>query len=124
MSMPTSDRIARAGLLCLALAACDRQSAGATDAKSSGQAIADCAIGSKQGWARTCRVEQAGSILTFRHADGGFRRFTVLEDGRGLAAADGAEPATVTIVSKGQIEVSAGGDRYRLPAMIAEAIKP
>ena len=120
MSMRTSDKIAGAGLLCLALTGCnDNGSIQAADRESGRAAVADCAVGSRSAWARTCLVEQAGAILTVRHADGGFRRFTILNDGRGLASADGAEPARIAILKQGQIEVSAGEDRYRLPATIA-----
>jgi len=48
--------------------------------------------------------------------DGGFRRLLVVKGGRGVVAADGAEPAKVTIVADHQIEVAIGGDRFRLPA--------
>lgn len=81
---------------------------------------ADCRIGGAEEWARDCTVEREGEILTIRHADGGFRRFRVLADGRGLEAADGAEPAVVKIVGNQRIEVAAGADRYRLPARIAD----
>ena len=37
-------------------------------------------------------------------------------DGRGLVSADGSEPAKVTVVGDGLIEVAVAGDRYRLPA--------
>ena len=80
---------------------------------------ADCRIGGAEEWASDCMVERAGEMLTIRHGDGGFRRFRVLADGRGLEAADGAEVAVVKIVGDQQIEVAAGADRYRLPAQIA-----
>lgn len=71
---------------------------------------------------RNCTVEQQqedrGLILTLRQADGGFRRLLVTQDGRGVVAADGAEPATVAVVGADGIEVSIGDDRYRLPATI------
>jgi hypothetical protein len=117
MSMRISDKIAGVALLCLALVACDSEPVASTIA--SHQAVADCAIGSAAGWTRSCRAEQDGALLTLRHADGGFRRFTILDDGRGLAVADGAEPANVAIVDNSQIEIGVGGDRYRLPATIA-----
>lgn len=82
---------------------------------------ADCRIDGAEEWARDCLVEREGDMLTIRHADGGFRRFRVLADGRGLEAADGAEPAVVKIVGDRQIEVTAGADRYRLPAQVAGA---
>lgn len=63
-------------------------------------------------------------MLTIRHPDGGFRRFHILEDQRGLASADGAEAAKIAIVADGQIEVSAGEDHYRLPATISRTAEP
>lgn len=80
---------------------------------------ADCRIDGAEEWARDCMVEREGDMLTIRRADGGFRRFRVLADGRGLEAADGAEAAVVKIVGDRQIEVAAGADRYRLPAQVA-----
>ena len=50
--------------------------------------------------------------------DGGFRRFVVARDGTGVAAADGAEPAMVTIIADDRIEVAIGGDTFRLPATV------
>jgi hypothetical protein len=79
----------------------------------------DCALGGAAAFERVCTVERpAGreAILTLRGPSGSFRRLQVTRDGRGVKAADGAEPATVTIVGKGLIEVAIGTDRYRLPA--------
>ncbi|WP_254287593.1 hypothetical protein [Sphingomonas liriopis] len=74
---------------------------------------------------RDCAIEQTqserGLILTVRHADGGFHRLLVTRDGRGVVAADGAEPARVTIAEPGTIDVAIGSDRYRLPATIKAA---
>lgn len=71
---------------------------------------------------RNCTVEQVrdrdGMVLTLRHPDGGFRRLRVATDGRGVVAADGAQPAAVTVTGPGDIEVAVGGDRYRLPATV------
>jgi len=80
---------------------------------------ADCAIGPDAAWARDCLIERAGEMLTIRHPDGGFRRFRVLADGRGLEAADGAEMARLQIVGTGLVEIRIGGDRYRLPVKVA-----
>lgn len=86
--------------------------------------LIDCAPGGVDTFARVCRVErrQEGKVLflTVRHPDGAFRRFEVLADGRGLAAADGAEPAQVSAFEDG-IEVVVGSDRYRFPATIRGA---
>jgi hypothetical protein len=71
---------------------------------------------------RDCTVEQTqearGLVLTVRHPDGGFHRLLVTRDGRGVVAADGAEPARVTILDAASIDVRVGTDRYRLPATI------
>lgn len=72
---------------------------------------------------RGCVVERTqgsdgGLILTVRHPDGGFRRLTVTRDGRGVAAADGAEPATFSVIRPNLIEVTVAGEKYQLPATI------
>lgn len=81
-----------------------------------------CAVGGAAEMTSACTVERAGSpggtVLTLRHPDGGFRRLLITGDGRGVIAADGAAPATVTIAEGGKIEVGLAGDRYRLPATI------
>ena len=64
------------------------------------------------------RVEKDGRLaLVVHHPDGGFRRFEVLKDGRGLAVADGAEEAQIEIVDKG-IDVIVGADHYVFPASV------
>ena len=82
----------------------------------------DCRIGASTGFERHCTLEQAdeerGRTLTIRKPDGGFRRLLVTGDGRGVVAADGAEPAIVTIIDDGRIDVAIGGDNFRLPATI------
>jgi hypothetical protein len=76
-----------------------------------GEALAaNCTIDREKG--------ESGVTLTIRHPDGAFRRLAVATDGRGVVAADGAEPAQVTILDAGTIEVAIGGDRYRLPATV------
>ena len=71
---------------------------------------------------RNCTVDRErrdeGLVLTLRRPDGGFRRLLVTRDGRGLIAADGAEPARVAVVDTGRIDVALGNDRYRLPATV------
>lgn len=127
MFMRISEILAGAGLLCLALSACDGGRDAPPDHRSSSMAkdgtggVADCAIGKDARWNRSCPVERAGDVVTLRHPDGGFRRLRVVKDGRGLVAADGAEQAIVTVTSNDQIEVGVGEDRYRLPATIAAA---
>jgi hypothetical protein len=74
-------------------------------------------------FARACTVEQTdtpqGRVLVLRKPDGGFRRLLVTRDGRGVIAADGAEPARVTVIGAGRIEVAIGADAFRLPATVA-----
>jgi len=79
-----------------------------------------CATGGAGQLQRVCTLDRAdspkGQVLTLYAPDGSFRRLLVTGDGRGVVAADGAEPAKVSLVSAGEIEVSLSGDRYRLPA--------
>ncbi len=76
----------------------------------------------RQAFERVCTTEQIagneGKILVIRHPDGGFRRFDILTDGRGLAPADGFDETKISLLSDGMIEVSSGDDKYRLPAQI------
>lgn len=83
----------------------------------------DCAIAGGA-FEHVCTVERTtgkdGLTLTVRAPSGSFRRLEVTGDGRGIAAADGAEPAKVTVIGPGRIEVAIGGDRYRLPATVKQ----
>jgi hypothetical protein len=92
------------------------------------QGRANCAVGGAPAFTQTCTIERAASdkglVLTLRHDSGGFRRLLVTKDGRGVVAADGAEPAIVKPLSEGLIEVSLGGDRYQLPATVKGAAAP
>jgi hypothetical protein len=82
----------------------------------------ECALAGAAAFARDCAVERSleegALVLVVRHPDGGFRRFEVLTDGRGLATADGADPAKIAPRGEG-IEVAVGLDRYRFPATVA-----
>ena len=84
--------------------------------------LIECALAGATAFTRDCAVEQVreggGLSLVVRHPDGGFRRFDVLTDGRGLAAAAGADPARIAGHGDG-IEVAVGAPRYRFPATIA-----
>lgn len=81
-----------------------------------------CALDGAPNFRPDCQIERTqssdGIVLTMRHPDGGFRRLLVTGDGRGLIAADGAEPAVVNPVSEREIEVAIAFDRYRLPATV------
>ena len=90
-----------------------------------GEALIACATDGSLQWERACAVETRqgadGPILVLRGPDGGFRRLAITSDGRGVVAADGAEPALVTPTGEGLIEVAIGNDRYRLPATVKSA---
>ncbi len=85
----------------------------------------ECAIDGESDFARDCLTErlsgEGGVTMIIRHPDGGFRRFNVLTDGRGLEAADGFDKAKISIVEDGRILVSVGPDKYLLPAQIKSA---
>lgn len=80
----------------------------------------ECALEGAKLFDRTCTVEEMtgadGTILIVGRSNVGYRRLQITTDGRGVVSADGAEPATVTIVGDGMIEVAVDKDRYRLPA--------
>lgn len=82
----------------------------------------ECALAGSTSFERTCATERFagtnGQLLLIRHADGGFRRFSILTDGRGLAPADGFDQTDIALIENGMIEVSSGDDKYRLPAQI------
>lgn len=113
--------VATASVTLLLLAGCGSPdtAGGATAARDTGERIA-CAHG-VAALAKDCVVERTtstnGLVLTLRHPDGAFRRLLVTRDGRGVIAADGSQPAKVTIAGEG-IAVTIGGDHYLLPATI------
>jgi hypothetical protein len=82
----------------------------------------DCATEGAADFAPVCTVERTSSadglVLTIRSPSGSFRRLLVTSDGRGVVAADGADPANVALIDGGRIEVAIAGDRYRLPATV------
>lgn len=116
-------------LLTLPLAACDKGAPGSRSAASgSGGATIPCALAGSEAFKPDCTVERStlpdGIVLTLHHPDGGFRRLQVATDGRGVVAADGADVASVKVVSPGSIEVAVGEDRYRLPATVKGQADP
>ncbi len=83
-----------------------------------------CAAPGSSDFAAACTIDRTatptGVILTLRHPDGAFHRLQITRDGRGVIAADGAEPAKVTPLGPDRIEVELGGSRYRLPATVRQ----
>lgn len=86
-----------------------------------------CALAGAKQFVPDCIVERAQSdgmlLLIVRHPGGAFRRFEVLGDGKGLASADGAEVALLSL-SGAVLEVAVGPDRYRFPATVKPDAKP
>lgn len=83
-----------------------------------------CALNGATEFKPVCAVERDRQgdtlFLVIHHPNGGFRRFEVLKDGRGLAVADGADEGQVQVAS-GTLAVAVAGDRYRFPATIKDA---
>lgn len=128
MSTPIFRSITSAFLL-TALASC-----GGDDARTLEQAEKDaadeatrdgkieCALAGTDAFERVCTTEQIAAngqvVLVIRHPDGGFRRFNVLTDGRGLEPADGFDETRIRLLDDSSIELTSGDDKYRLPAQI------
>ena len=103
----------------LALAAC-----GVSKTETAPGETLDCALDGAAEFAQVCSVERSGAQVTVRRPDGGFRRLEIATDGR-VNSLDGADPATVTALGDGTIELKIGGDRYRLkPEKPPHAAKP
>lgn len=120
MSMRISDALIFASAF-VVLAGCSSEERSGALAEADDSRVA-CALGSDTEFAAKCDVERVQNgdrrELVLRHPDGGFRRFEIVTDGRGLIAADGAEEAVVTPLADGRIQLSVGDDRYRIPATI------
>jgi hypothetical protein len=105
-------------LLPLMLAACSSGGDAPSSPAKEAEHIA-CAVGGSTEFKPVCEVERSRNkhgivTLVVRHPDGAFRRFDVLDGGRGLALADGMDQA-VTRYADGQAEIAIGTDRYRFP---------
>jgi len=75
----------------------------------------ECATGGTANFTKSCAIERgSGSPLILRHADGGFRRIDLAEDGT-ITALDGSDEARGKPLPDGRFELILGRDRYRLP---------
>lgn len=129
MSMPIFKIFVIAATV-VSLTACNNNNGGleATEEQARAQAEKagkiECALAGGANFARVCITERIsgrdGPILVIRHPDGGFRRFNILTDGRGLTPAQGADPTRISILNDGRIELISADDRYRLPAKIKD----
>ena len=101
-----------------AVAACSRGDEPDPKQPAEGDEHIACAVDGQAEFANVCAVDLAQvegkKIVVVRHPGGGFRRFELLTDGRGLASADGAEEAKVVPNGK-LLDVTVGEDRYRFP---------
>lgn len=125
-----STRISSLAALTLLLTACENRPDNAVLAEAEQRAAeqagddgrVECAVNGASEFTRDCLTErlsgEGGTTMVIRHPDGGFRRFNVLTDGRGLEAADGFDKARISLVDNGKILVSVGPDQYLLPAQI------
>ena len=115
----------RATLLSLmvALAGCSSEPDEVPAVAEGGERIS-CAISGAQDFAEVCAVDRVqsdgGLTLIVRHPDGAFRRFAVVKDGRGIIAADGAEPVK-TELQGDKLAVSISDNRYVFPATAKSA---
>ena len=118
----------------LGIAACGKNDKAAFDQaeKSASKEAAldgkiECALAGSSTFDRVCTTDKIsgpeGQILVIRHPDGGFRRFNILTDGRGLSPAEGFDETKITILSSGLIELKSGDDLYHLPAQIKASEK-
>jgi hypothetical protein len=121
MDQKLAMKILPAAALALLLAACGGEETPEEQTVAEADRI-ECAVGGAETFERVCSIERMASAegltLTLRSPNGSFRRLLVTTDGRGVVAADGAEPAAVTPLSDNRIEVAIAGDRYRLPATV------
>ncbi|WP_054108250.1 hypothetical protein [Novosphingobium sp. AAP83] len=116
----------RKGLALSFLAALTACSAGEETPKGRG---IDCALGGSDKFLPECFVKDSRvgerRFLTVRNKTGAFRRLEMVDDGRGVIAADGADEAVAKWSAEGVLEVAVGGDRYRFPArMKSDAPQP
>jgi hypothetical protein len=109
----------------LLLGACAKGEEGKQDAAVATKSIpvedtrVSCAPGGAKDLKPDCTREIAqgadGEVWIVRHADGGFRRFVLIDKGTRIATADGAEEVRAERVGD-ELEVRVGRDRYRFPA--------
>ena len=83
----------------------------------------DCRFPGTAALVRDCTMERVsspeGTVLVLRRPDASFHRVLVVKDGRGVIAADGAEPVQVTPGQGKTIDIGVDGGIFRLPAKIA-----
>jgi hypothetical protein len=128
--MRISNQLLSIAATMLLISGCSREPDNSVLAKVEAEQVRDaaaagripCALAGAEAFRLNCTMERIagpqGETLVMGRADAGYRRFRVTSDGRGVIAADGSDPAQVTLIDDGQIEVAVAGDRYRLPATV------
>src|SRR3546814_10678256 len=81
-----------------------------------------CAVDGANELTQSCTLERidgpVGHVLVLHQPGGGFRRFRIVSDGRGVIPADGAEQAQLALAGDNMIDVKVADDRYRFPATL------
>ncbi len=117
-----STRISSALFVLAALGACSRAPA----EPNAGEPIA-CALGGSATFKPECTAERSSAggkqLIVVHNPGGGFHRLEVVDDGRGVIAADGAHEIASALAGN-DLEVAIDGDRYRLSAARAGDAKP
>src|SRR3546814_19922762 len=79
-----------------------------------------CAVDGANELTQSCTLERIdgpeGHVLALHHPGGGFRRFRIVSDGRGVIPADGAEQAQLTLAGDHIVDVPCGHDPLHPPA--------
>jgi hypothetical protein len=114
-------RLSAVTALTLAIAACNSSNdVPETTADVDGKLF--CAVDGSRDMTQSCLLERVespeGQVLVVHHPEGGFRRFRIVRDGRGVIPADGGEPSRLFLTGENMVDVLVGGDRYRFPATI------
>lgn len=106
-----------AGVL-MALGACSEEQATPPPPPAASEQMLACAIGPGSQFSESCTLQkferEGETIYRVNHPGGGFRMFTVAEDGSGMVPYDGAEGAVNALVGD-LLEVTVGDERYRFP---------
>jgi hypothetical protein len=117
-----STRISSALALALTLAACSRAPAEVP----AGEPV-QCALGGSTTFKSDCTAERSSAqgkqLIVLHNPGGGFHRLEVVNDGRGVVAADGAHEIASALAGN-DLEVAIDGDRYRLTARRIPDAKP
>src|SRR3546814_16710165 len=81
-----------------------------------------CAVDGANELTQSCTLERIdgpeGHVLVLHHPGGGFRRFRIVSDGRGVIPADRAEQAQLALAGDNMIDVKVANDRYRFTATL------